>query len=115
MITSSCKAKGRRLQQAVRDDILRVFPQLTERDVRSTSMGASGTDVQLSEAGVQCFPFSVECKNVEKLNIWGAIRQSRVNTSDEPVCPLVVFKRNGSRTYACVEWGAFLELVRDAR
>ena len=33
---SSAKAKGRRLQQLVRDKILALFPALTDQDVRST-------------------------------------------------------------------------------
>jgi len=43
----SAKAKGRKLQQWVRDQILQRFPTLSTDDVRSTSMGASGEDVQL--------------------------------------------------------------------
>jgi len=64
--TSSAKAKGRRLQQKVRDLILETFSELEEDDVRSTSMGAGGEDVQLSPLARRKFPFSVECKNVEK-------------------------------------------------
>ncbi len=65
MRTSSAKAKGRRLQQKVRDLILETFSELEEDDVRSTSMGASGEDVLLSPLARKKFPFSVECKNVE--------------------------------------------------
>jgi len=35
---------------------------LTSRDVRSTVMGESGSDVKLSEAAFTVFPYDVECK-----------------------------------------------------
>lgn len=65
MKTSSCKAKGRRLQKAVVELILVTFPHLTERDVQSTSMGVTGEDVKLSEAAYKCVPLAFECKNQE--------------------------------------------------
>jgi len=65
----SRKQKGRRLQQAVRDLILENFKELEPDDVRSTPMGVSGTDVQLSPAARRLFPYSTECKNTERLNI----------------------------------------------
>jgi len=65
----SRKSKGRRLQQFVRDMILENFDHLEPDDVRSTSMGAGGEDVLLSPAARKVFPFSVECKNVEKISL----------------------------------------------
>ena len=50
MKTQSCKSKGRRLQQKVVADVLAAFPHLQPDDVRSTSMGCGGEDVQLSPA-----------------------------------------------------------------
>jgi len=67
--SQSCKSKGRRLQQAVRDLILENFKDLEEDDVRSTSMGAGGEDVLLSPKARKYFPFSIECKNQEKINV----------------------------------------------
>ena len=72
MKTQSAKAKGRKLQQWVRDLILETWNELEPDDVRSTSMGAGGEDLQLSPAARRKFGYSVECKNVEKLNVWGA-------------------------------------------
>ena len=63
MRPSSCKAKGRRFQQQIAADILAAFPNLGEDDVRSTSMGASGEDIQLSTSARTLFPYSVEAKN----------------------------------------------------
>jgi hypothetical protein len=67
--TSSCKSKGRVLQQKIRDIIIESFKDLEEDDVRSTSMGASGIDVLLSPKAQLYFPYSVEAKNQEKISI----------------------------------------------
>ena len=81
MKTQSAKAKGRRLQKEIKELILEKFSSLEEDDVRSTSMGASGEDILLSPAARKLFPFSVECKAHEKLNIWSAIEQAEENAS----------------------------------
>lgn len=111
MKTSSAKSKGRRLQQWFRDKLLEIFPSLTENDVRSASMGAGGEDVLLSERAIELFPYSVECKNVEKLNIWNAIEQAQANASGRT--PIVVFKRNRSTTYVVLPADDFLEFFKN--
>ena len=109
MKTRSAKNKGKRLQNKVRDLILEKFTQLEEDDVRSTTMGDSGEDVLLSPAARKLFPFSVECKNQEKLNIWSSLQQAEDNAGEH--IPLVVFKRNRSKIYATIEFERLLELL----
>lgn len=111
MLTSSAKAKGRRLQQAVRDGILAKFPELKPGDVRSTSMGASGEDLLLSPRALELFPFAVECKNQEALNIWKALEQAQEHAV-EGARPLLVFKRNQSDMYAALKFDDLLELLK---
>jgi len=101
MKTSSAKAKGRRLQQQIRDMMYELAPWLEEDDVRSTSMGASGEDLLLSPAARRTFPVTVEAKNVERINIWAAIRQAETHAT-KGVTPVVIFSRNRCGTYACV-------------
>lgn len=60
--TQAGKAKGRKLQQTVRDAVLELHPDLTCDDVRSCPMGSQGSDIQLSKAAQNLFPFDVECK-----------------------------------------------------
>ena len=69
MKTQSAKAKGRRFQQWVRDQLiekLNVHPE----DVESRSMGAGGEDLIMARAAREKFPYSIECKNQETLNVW---------------------------------------------
>ena len=105
----SAKNKGKRLQNKIRDLILEKFDILEPDDVRSITMGDSGEDILLSPAARKLFPFSVECKNQEKLNIWGALEQAEENSGNHS--PLVIFKRNRSKTYAVLEFKELLKLL----
>ena len=108
----SAKNKGKRLQNTIRDLILEKFnSKLEPDDVRSITMGDSGEDILLSPAARKLFPFSVECKNQEKLIIWGALEQAEENSGDHS--PLVIFKRNRSKTYAVLEFDKLLELLNE--
>ena len=107
----SAKNKGKRLQNKIRDLILEKFDSLEKDDVRSITMGDSGEDILLSPAARRLFPFSVECKNQEKLNIWSALVQAEENSGDH--APLVIFKRNRSKTYAVLEFDKLLELLNE--
>ena len=107
----SAKNKGKRLQNNVRDLILEKFDSLEKDDVRSITMGDSGEDILLSPAARRVFPFSVECKNQEKLNIWSALEQAENNSENHT--PLVIFKRNRTKTYAVLEFDKLLELLNE--
>ncbi len=106
----SAKNKGKRLQNAIRDLILEHFPQLEPDDVVSTLMGDSGTDIKLSPLARKVFPYSAECKNQEKLNIWSALEQAEANTKDN-TDPVVFFKRNNTKVYAIITAEQFFKLV----
>ena len=108
----SAKNKGKRLQNKVRDIILEKFDSLEPDDVRSITMGDSGEDILLSPAARRLFPFSVECKNQEKLNIWEALDQAEGNSGKHT--PLVIFKRNRSKTYAVLEFKELLKLLDES-
>ena len=109
MKTRSAKNKGKRLQNDVRDLILETFKELEPDDVRSTTMGDSGEDVLLSPAARKLFPFSVECKNQEKLNIWSSLEQTETNAGKHT--PLLIFKRNRSKTYAVLQLDDLMEML----
>ena len=107
----SAKNKGKRLQNQIRDLILEKFNQLEPDDVRSITMGDSGEDILLSPAARKLFPFSVECKNQEKLNIWSALEQAENNSGDYD--PVLIFKRNRTKTYAVLELKDFIRLIKN--
>lgn len=109
MRVSSAKAKGRRLQQKVRDLLLGVSHGLTEDDIRSTSMGAGGEDILFSQAARKQFPFSIECKNVERFSIWPTIKQARKNCNPEHT-PFIVFSKNHEDAQMSMPLEKFLEI-----
>ena len=109
MKSRSAKNKGKRLQNNIRDLILEKFQQLEEDDVRSITMGDSGEDILLSPAARKLFPFSVECKNQEKLNIWSSLEQTETNAGKHT--PLLIFKRNRSKTYAVLQLDDLMEML----
>ena len=111
MKSRSAKNKGKRLQNKIRDLILEKFDILESDDVRSITMGDSGEDILLSPVARKVFPFSVECKNQEKLNIWSALEQAEENSGNHT--PLVIFKRNRTKTYAVLEFDKLLELLNE--
>ena len=113
MRAQSAKAKGRRLQQRVRDDLIAAL-DLPAEDVVSTSMGAGGEDLKLSAAARALVPFAIECKNVQSLNIWAAIEQAKAHLrpgKGDRRSPLVVFSRNNSDVYATVPWSVLVQLL----
>lgn len=97
MKTSSAKAKGRRLQQKVAKRLQEWFG-FVAADCRSIPMGAQGCDIWLSSSAQEKFPFAMECKNVEKINIWEAWKQAKTHALNgreiEEVYPLIVFSKN---------------------
>ena len=109
--TSSAKAKGRRHQQWVRDQILARFPSLELDDVRSTSMGAGGEDVQLSPAARKLFPYSVECKALKGIAVYKFMEQAQANCP-KGVQPLAIIKADRQKPLAVVDAEYFFDLIK---
>jgi hypothetical protein len=109
-LISSRKQKGRRLQQRIATWIIRTF-NLSPEDVWSNPMGCEGEDIRLSEKAREKFPFSVESKNVEKINIWAALEQAE--GSNRKYKPLLVFSRNRSEDYCALKFSDFMQILRD--
>lgn len=102
----SSKAKGRAgVLLAVA--LLRRHLGLEEADifVKATSQG--GCDVHLSPEARRRFPFSIEVKNAEALNIWAALRQAEQN-ADPLHPPLLFFKRANSPQFVALQATEFL-------
>ena len=110
MKTQSAKAKGRRLQQWFRDlliEKLNIHPE----DIESRSMGAGGEDLIMARAAREKFPYSVECKNQEKINLWESYNQARQNSKNHE--PVVILKRNNSKPLILVAAEYFVKLHKD--
>ena len=108
MKPQSCKAKGRNLQKWVRDQLIEQL-DIHPEDIESRSMGAGGEDLIMARAARQKFPFSVECKNVEKLNVWEAYEQATVNAGTYE--PIVVMKKNHKKPLVVIDAETFIKLI----
>ena len=100
MRTQSKKAKGRRLQQWVRDILIEKL-EVHPEDIESRSMGAGGEDLIMSRSAREKFPYSIECKNQESLNIWKSYEQAQQNSGNYE--PIVVLKRNNVKPLVLVD------------
>lgn len=107
---ASSKAKGRSF-------MVRVAGLLTERlglspgDVFVKATSQAGCDLHLSPAAEKAFPYSVEGKNVESLNIWQALQQAESNASEGRPA-IVFFTRAHHETYVAMRAEVFLERIR---
>ena len=108
---ASRKAKGRRFQQEIRDDLIR-YLGIHEGDILSTSMGAPGLDLYLSPAARGRFPFGIECKRQERLSIPAWWRQCTTNAEAEGLTPLLVFRQNRQEPLAVLRWSDLLALLQ---
>lgn len=77
-------------------------------DIESRSMGAPGEDLIMARAAREKFPLSIECKNVEKLNVWEAYDQAQANSKDYEA--VVVMKKNGKKPLAVIDAEYFISL-----
>ena len=109
MKTSSCKAKGRKACQEVKDAILLFYPELGKNDIIVASSGQNGEDLIFSPKARGLLPLSFEVKNREALNIWKSLEQARENAGKS--IPILAFTRNRTPIYVALELHEFLKLT----
>ena len=107
MKPQSAKAKGRKLQQWVRDQLIE-HRDIHPEDIESRSMGAGGEDLIMARDARQKFPYSIECKNQEKVNVWSAYEQASDNSGKYE--PIAVIKKNNTKPLVVIDLEAFVKL-----
>tara|TARA_R100000234_G_scaffold4667_1_gene3556 strand:+ start:10121 stop:10369 length:249 start_codon:yes stop_codon:yes gene_type:complete len=70
-----------------------------------------GEDIVLSPLAKKFIPYSFECKNTERLNLWKSLEQCEGNSEDRS--PVLVIKKNRSKVYAVIEFNEFIELIKE--
>jgi hypothetical protein len=109
MTPQSAKAKGRLLQQLVRKRLIEVF-NLSPEDVKSTSMGASGEDIQLSSYARSRIPISIECKSRHRHTVYHSYWQAVDNSNGN--IPVLIVKQNNASPLAVLDLEHFLSFVK---
>ncbi len=107
MKTSSAKAKGRLLQKWFAKLLVEELGVDSE-DLESRPMGSSGEDIIMGKQTREVFPYSVECKNQEAVNVWKAYEQAESNCKGYE--PLVVIKRNRTKPLVLLDAEYFVRL-----
>ena len=102
MKNKSRKAKSRYLQNLVRDRIVKLYPALTKKDIRTSNTGENGSDVKLlTHIAKKLFNYSVECKNRKDLKmIFSFYKQASSHGTAEP---LLIIKSNGEKPLAIID------------
>ena len=112
MKQKSRKAKGRRLQNFVRDKILKNFPHLRAKDVQCVENYAPGPDIILSKVGRKLVPYQFEIKNQQKMKtVYDFYSQASKNS--RKLEPVVVMKMNSRDPLVVIDFEHFLELIKD--
>lgn len=111
MKTASCKAKGRNLCKMVKASIHKILPYILDHDIKVTSSGATGEDLQFSPYARQKLPISVECKNRKAFSIIRDYEQAMSNAGKFE--PVLVIKENRGKPLVLVDLEYFLGLHND--
>ncbi len=102
--------KGRRLQNYVRDKLLKTFPHLRKRDVSVALVGQQGPDIILSRTGKKLVGHNFEIKNQNRMStVWKWYNQACKNTKLDAA---VIMKSNTRAPLAVIDLDHFLDLIK---
>ena len=107
---SSAKAKGRRLQQWVRDYLHSNLKGIEKDDVTSTPGGVNGPDIGLSPLARKLFPWTVECKSRSSFSVYEALEQAERNLIKNTK-PIAILKGDRKQPLALVYAEDLLEIL----
>jgi len=108
---ASRKAKGRRLQDWVRDQLYKRFSSLEEGDIRGAIMGETGADIKLSPLAAKQIPLKIECKAREGYKgIYDAYQQATGHEGKGE--PVLIIKMNREAPLAIINASYFLDLIK---
>ena len=108
MKPKSAKAKGRILQKWFTKLLVDVL-ELDDEDMESRPMGSQGEDIIIGKQSRNKFPYSIECKNQESLNVWKSYEQAESNSGDYE--PILFIKRNNQKPLVVVDAEHFIKLL----
>jgi len=96
----------------VRDDLLAkgAVHGLKVGDVVSRSMGAAGEDLMMSPKAMEVFPFVIECKNCESLNVRKVFDEHYSKYDKRVGLKMLVHSKNHSEPLVTLRWKDFIEV-----
>lgn len=109
MKPSSAKNKGRVFQQEVRKMLIDALG-INEQDIKNTSSGCGGEDLQLAKAARDIFPFQIECKSLASIAVYKYYEQCKNHGEHEPI---VFIKANRKKPLVILDANTFLKLCKN--
>lgn len=111
MKPSSSKAKGRKFQQLVRDKLIETLKPygVEPGDVKSTAMGQSGVDIQLSPFAKQFAPLAIECKSHKSMAVYRLYKQAEEYKEEGE--PILFIKANREKPLVVIDLDYYLKLL----
>ena len=110
-MTRAAKAKGRGGQNEIRDKLLETFTEFEPDDIKSTTMGDTGEDIQLSPAARKKLPIAIEVKRRKSgmKMAYDYIEQASKHGKGEPV---VFFRADRKDWITMISIDHYMELLR---
>ena len=110
-MTRAAKAKGRGGQNEIRDKLLETFPEFEPDDIKSTTMGDTGEDIQLSPAARKKIPITIEVKRRKSgmKMAYDYIEQVSKHGKGEPV---VFFRADRKDWITMISIDHYMELLK---
>lgn len=109
---ASAKAKGRRLQQWVRDWLRENLKGVEDDDIQSVPGGVNGPDISLSPLARRVFSWTVECKSRgATISAYGPLEQAESNLLDNTK-PVAILKQDRKEPIAVLYAKDFLEMTQ---
>jgi len=107
----TAKNKGRLGQNEIRDKLLEAFPEFEPDDIKSTTMGDTGEDIQLSPAVRKKLPISIEVKRRKAAlkTVYDFLDQAAHHGKGEPV---VFFRADRKPWVVMVGIEHYIELIQ---
>jgi hypothetical protein len=115
----SAKQKARQLQQYACERIARLTgytwgKQGEDHPIESRPMGQAGADVRLETHVLKEFPFSVECKRMERWQVPQWAEQAKQNRLPGTYW-LIIAKKNRQRPVAILDADTFFDLLEQVK
>lgn len=115
-MTRAAKQKGRLGQNEIRDRLLEEFPEFEPDDIKSTTMGDGGADIQLSPAARKRLNLAIEVKRRKSggTTFYNYMDQAK-NHAKQGEDPVVFFRADRKPWLVVVDLDLFMRLLKDKK
>lgn len=103
--------KGKAFMKHVVELLRHRAPHLGENEIRIGAPGVKSHDIWMTDKACEYYPFTIECKWQESLNIWACLDQAEAQNKRADRSAVLFFKRSRSDVYVAMKANEFLNLI----